>query len=65
MEIKLSNDKYLKTQPSPLFEDLPWDAYILNHDRNLLYWADGQTEIEALYRVIEKASLDLDTAGKH
>jgi hypothetical protein len=57
MKIKIAGGNYLKTQPSTLFEDLPWDAYVLNRRGKLLYWADGNTEIEALHSVIEKAGL--------
>ena len=44
----------IKTSPSQVHDDLPWDAYLLNKDGSIRYWADGWDESEALMNLIKK-----------
>lgn len=54
--VALPDGLTLKTQEASHFEDLPFDAYVLGRNGELLEWADGMTEIEALKKVLVKAT---------
>lgn len=54
MYIECDSGRKIKTCISPVFDDLPWDAYLLNEDGSVYMWADGYTESEAMTRLVRK-----------
>lgn len=55
IKVCLDDGKTLETKEATFHEDLPWDAYVMNTDGSIDTWADGNTELEALKKVLEKS----------